>query len=69
MSEQGKVKFYSTDRRFGFIAADAGDIFFSGAALDMAGIDHVECGQLVEFVREISPKDGRERAGWMRVVE
>ncbi len=69
MVEQGKIKFFSPEKNFGFIVCDDGDdLFFSGVALDLAAIDDVQIGDRVEFVRETS-RDGRPRAGHLRVLE
>ena len=63
MTEQGKIKFFSPEKNFGFIVCDDGDdLFFSGVALDLAAIDDVQIGDRIEFVRETS-QDGRRALG------
>ncbi len=55
MAQQGTVKFFNTDKGYGFINPDDGgrDIFVHVTAVTRAGLDSLDQGQKVEF--EIEP--------------
>lgn len=55
MAQQGTVKFFNTDKGYGFIKPDDGgrDIFVHVTAVTRAGLDSLDQGQKVEF--EIEP--------------
>jgi CspA family cold shock protein len=55
MTQQGIVKFFNTDKGYGFIKPDDGgrDIFVHVTAVARAGLDTLDQGQKVEF--EIEP--------------
>jgi CspA family cold shock protein len=55
MTQQGIVKFFNTDKGYGFIKPDDGgrDIFVHVTAVTRAGLDALNQGQKVEF--EIEP--------------
>ena len=55
---QGTIK-KLTDRGFGFIAADSGEIFFHGSALDGVSFENLREGQTVEFTEGRGPKGPR----------
>jgi len=55
MAQQGIVKFFNTDKGYGFIKPDDGgrDIFVHVTAVTRAGLDGLNQGQKVEF--EVEP--------------
>ncbi len=55
MAQQGIVKFFNSDKGYGFIMPDDGgrDIFVHVTAVSRAGLDTLNQGQKVEF--EIEP--------------
>lgn len=60
MTEQmrrGTVKWFSSDKGYGFIARDEGeDVFFHFTALENTGFRTIEKDDEVEFEMESSPK-------------
>ena len=46
---QGKIKKIVSDRGFGFIAADQGDLFFHHSQVTEGSFDNLQEGDLVEF--------------------
>ena len=59
----GRVKFFNTDRGYGFIAPDDGgpDVFMHVHDIEAAGMKILVTGQLVAY--EIGPaRDGRSKA-------
>ena len=65
MAETGTVKFFNTEKGFGFIKSpDAKeDIFFHSTALSGLVFDDLEVGQNVEFSIEPDPRNpSRSRA-------
>jgi CspA family cold shock protein len=66
----GRVKFFNTDRGYGFIAPDDGgsDVFVHVHDVEVAGIKLLAAGQLVAY--EVgSARDGRSKAVNLRLVE
>lgn len=57
---QGTIKKIVSDRGFGFIAGDEGDIFFHISAVENANFDDLHEGQQVEF--ELADSQG-DRGG------
>ncbi|MGD8423348.1 MAG: cold-shock protein [Methyloceanibacter sp.] len=57
----GTVKFYNSDRGFGFIAPADGsnDVFVHATALERAGIAHLAEGQSVKFDTEVDRRSGK----------
>ena len=51
--ERGTVKFYSYEKKHGFIRPDDGtaDVFVHARTLDLAGIDYLSTGDRLEFER------------------
>lgn len=59
MSQQGKIKFFDSQKGFGFISPDEGnkDIFVHRNNVDNLGFDQgLEDGEAVEFDVEETPK-------------
>src|SRR6187431_3245100 len=46
---QGKIKKVITDKGFGFIQADGGDLFFHHSELKNVSIEELREGQMVEY--------------------
>jgi CspA family cold shock protein len=46
---QGKIKKIVSDRGFGFIAADQGDLFFHHSEVKTGTFDELQEGDVVEF--------------------
>jgi CspA family cold shock protein len=64
---QGTIKKLVSDRGFGFIAGERGEIFFHHSALEGTTIEALREGQLVEFEEGSGPKG--PRAENVRLVE
>ncbi len=66
----GTVKFFNTDRGYGFIAPEDGskDAFVHISAIERAGIGSLSEGQKVEYELE-SGKDGKSSAENLRLVD
>jgi CspA family cold shock protein len=65
----GRVKFFNTDRGFGFIVPDDGgpDVFVHVHDVETAGIKMLVAGQLVAY--EVGPaRDGRSKAVNLQLV-
>ena len=56
---QGTVKKLLTDKGFGFIEGERGDIFFHHSALEGATIETLSIGQQVEYEEGRGPKGPR----------
>ena len=58
----GKIKWFNPTKGYGFIENDAGgkDVFLHVSALEQAGIDTLEEGDVVSF--EIGENKGKENA-------
>ncbi len=65
----GKVKFFSQDRGFGFIAPDSGgnDVFVHISALELKGISTLSDGQKVTF--ETQEQNGKTSAINLSLVD
>jgi len=57
----GTVKFYNTQKGFGFIQPDDGqqDVFVHATALERAGISSLTEGQNVSFETEVDSRSGK----------
>ena len=57
----GTVKFYNSQKGFGFIQPDSGqqDVFVHATALERSGIDSLSEGQKVNFDTEIDSRSGK----------
>ncbi len=64
---QGTIKKLLTDRGFGFIEGERGDIFFHHSSLEGTSIEALSVGQAVEYEEGRSPKG--PRAENVRVVD
>jgi cold shock protein len=65
----GRVKFFNTDRGFGFIVPDDGspDVFVHVHEVEAAGMNMLVAGQLVAY--EVGrARDGRSKAVNLRLV-
>jgi CspA family cold shock protein len=60
----GTVKFFNTDKGFGFIAPDDGgaDVFVHISALESSGMSTLNEGQHVSFETQMDPKRGKPNA-------
>ena len=64
---QGRVKWFSDEKGFGFIEQDNGqDVFVHHSSIDMDGFRTIAEGQEVEF--EIEQSDRGPRAKAVRIV-
>jgi CspA family cold shock protein len=68
MATQGTVKFYNSQKGFGFIQPDTGgpDVFVHATALEQAGIYTLNEGQKVEF--EVVADRGKSKAANLKTV-
>lgn len=57
----GKVKFYNSERGFGYICGEFGknDVLFHFAALKHSGLTKLSEGQEVKYETEIDPRSGK----------
>lgn len=63
---QGTIKKLVTDKGFGFIQGERGDLFFHHSALEGAEIEDLRQGQLVQYEEGRGPKG--PRAERVRVI-
>ncbi|MEL6915936.1 MAG: cold-shock protein [Pseudomonadota bacterium] len=65
----GTVKWFNTDKGYGFIAPDAGgkDVFVHIKAVERSGLTGLADNQKVSYELE-SGRDGRESAGSIELV-
>ncbi|MCT8970973.1 cold-shock protein [Microbaculum marinisediminis] len=66
----GTVKFYNTDRGYGFIQPDDGskDVFVHATALEAAGIRTLVEGQKVSFEVTTDRRSGKSAASDLQTV-
>lgn len=63
---QGTIKKLLTDKGFGFIEGERGDIFFHHSALNDTTIEELNIGQRVEYEEGSGPKGPRAES--VRVI-
>jgi cold shock protein len=68
--DTGTVKFYNSQKGFGFIQPDGGgkDVFVHATALDRAGIRGLVEGQKVSFDTEEDRRTGKIAVGTIRAA-
>ncbi len=66
----GTVKFFNTQRGFGFIAPDDGskDVFVHISAVERAGLGTLNEGQKVSYEEQRDPKRGKSSAENLKKV-
>lgn len=64
---QGVIKKLVSDKGFGFIAGDSGELFFHHTAVEGVSFETLREGQAVEFTEGRGPKGPRAES--VRVVE
>lgn len=64
---QGVIKKLISDKGFGFIAGDSGELFFHHTAVEGVSFETLQEGQAVEFTEGRGPKGPRAES--VRVVE
>ncbi len=67
---KGTVKFYNTQKGFGFIEPEDGgkDVFVHATALERAGISQLVEGQKVSFDTEQDSRSGKTAVGKIEVA-
>jgi CspA family cold shock protein len=67
----GRVKWFSTEKGFGFIEPDDGgpDQFVHATALEGSGVDFLQPEDEVSFEIAIHERSGRERAIHVRLLD
>ncbi len=56
---QGKIKKLVTDKGFGFIEGEGGDLFFHHSAVEGSSIEELRIGQMVSYEEGRGPKGPR----------
>ncbi len=56
---QGTIKKIVTDRGFGFISGERGDVFFHHSSVEDAAFDNLQEGQVVEYEIQQEGPGGR----------
>ena len=66
----GIVKFYNTQKGYGFIQPEDGgkDVFVHATALERAGIQGLREGQKVSFDTQTDPRSGKIAVGRLEVA-
>ncbi|ODR98734.1 cold-shock protein [Methyloceanibacter marginalis] len=66
----GTVKFYNSQRGFGFVQPDDGskDVFVHATALERAGMSDLAEGQKVEFDTEVDSRSGKTAVATIRAA-
>ena len=61
---KGVIKFFNTEKGFGFIAPDGGgnDVFVHISELERSGLTGLNEGDVVSFETKIDPKKGKPGA-------
>ena len=58
----GKVKFYNSEKGFGFIGGEKGDIFFHHSVVEGGEFETLQIGQAVTYEEGHGPKGPRAEA-------
>ena len=68
--EQGVVKWFNSQKGFGFIQPDDGgsDVFVHISAVERAGLGSLHEGQKVGFELERDPRSGKTSAGQLQAA-
>ena len=66
----GTVKFYNSQKGYGFIQPDGGDkdVFVHASALERAGIYSLSEGQKVSFETQLDPRSGKTAVNKLEVA-
>ena len=66
----GTVKFYNSQKGFGFIQPEDGaqDVFVHATALERSGVSGLEEGQKVSFETEIDSRSGKTAVSKLELV-
>ena len=67
---RGTVKFFNTQKGYGFIAQDAGgpDVFVHISAVERAGMHNLNEGQKLSFDVQADPRSGKAAAANLQAV-
>ncbi len=65
---KGMVKFFNTQKGYGFIAPDSGekDVFVHISAVERSGLNTLNEGQIVEFETETDERSGKLRVSRLK---
>ena len=66
----GTVKFYNSQKGFGFIQPDDGgkDVFVHATALERSGVPALREGQKVSFDTQTDPRSGKVAVGRLEIA-
>ncbi|MBO6676146.1 MAG: cold-shock protein [Rhizobiales bacterium] len=67
----GTVKFYNSQKGFGFIQPDDGqtDVFVHATALERAGISTLSDGQKVSYETEVDQRSGKTAVSTIQLAD